>query len=154
VKRALTGLFFALGLSGPGAAENSDLVQDIEALNEALAILLRDPNSSITDTAFSNPELVVSLSATGGVWSVDGAPLSDGNLVLPINTLIALQFTATDLLYEMVFPQLDLSFDAIPGRIEVVHIEFEALGVFEGACVFTCGAAGAPLAFDVRALPD
>ncbi|MEX3014149.1 hypothetical protein [Gymnodinialimonas hymeniacidonis] len=148
--RILTPFLLALTLTHPAHAETPTLADDINALNEALQILFTDPDASITEQTGENPDLSISLRAQSGAWSTDDAPLTDGRLSLPVDTLIALQIMAMDLIYDMSFPQLALEFEAIPGRMEVVYIRFTQTGQYAGNCAHTCGSAGAPLVFDVH----
>ncbi len=149
--RQLLPILLALTLTHPAHAEDSPSVaDDINALNEALQILLTDPEDTFTDPNGEPPDLTISLRAQSGTLATDDAPLTDGRLSLPVDTTIALQIMAMDLIYEMSFPDLQLEFEAIPGRLEVVYIRFTQTGQYAGNCVYTCGSAGAPLVFDVH----
>ncbi|WP_224813742.1 hypothetical protein [Hasllibacter sp. MH4015] len=149
--RHLLPLLLALTLTHPAHADDTPTVaDDINALNEALQILLTDPGDTFADPDGTPPDITISLRAQAGTWSTDDAPLTDGRLSLPVDTAIALHIMAMDLIYEMSFPDLQLEFEAIPGRLEVVYIRFAQTGQYAGNCAYTCGSAGAPLVFDVR----
>ncbi len=148
--RILTPLLLALTLTHPSQADETPTIADINALNEALQILLTDPEDTFANPDGTLPDLTISLRAQAGQWTTDDAPLTDGRLSLPVDTTIALQIMAMDLIYEMSFPDLELDFEAIPGRLEVVYIRFAQTGQYAGNCAYTCGSAGAPLVFDVH----
>lgn len=150
MKEAIAGVCLALSFSSVASAQSNDAAGAIEALNDALQIILGVPENDGQSLDMPDVELMVSLSASNGTWLVDDIPLPDARLVLPVDTLIALQVTSTDLLYDMSFAELGLEFSAIPGRIEGVMLMVHTAGLYHGVCKQTCGSAGAPLAFDVQ----
>ena len=132
------------------------LIEDIDALHEtvgaaslskkALELLSAPPPEPMAD-------LTILLFAEADVWSVryaehEGLAAPAGEVVLPEGATVELRPTAADLVYEMSFPDLGLSFDALPGRIGVVRFETAKAGLFTGECRI-CGAKGAPLTLRV-----
>ena len=129
----------------PASRNAPDVANEIlnNALEESLALLLSTPGD------IPEAELDLSLSANDGIWSLNGAMLQSNAIVVPVGVTIAIRVTAVDTIYDMKFPELELEFAAIPGRIETIYIKFFQTGQYSGDCL-QCGPAGAPLTFVVR----
>ena len=143
---ARQALALCLALVAPATARSDDLAADTRRLGDIVTALTGPPG----DPALPEPELRVVLTATDGHWSADGQLLQDDRLVLPADMVILLEVTASDLLYEMEFPELGVTFTGVPGRIEAVLLEDLEPGIYFGDCRVTCGSRGAPLVLDIR----
>lgn len=64
----------------------------------------------------------------------------DNRVVLPIKTHIRVLITAADVLHSWAVPSLGVKCDAVPGRLNQVHLFLKREGVFYGQCSELCGA--------------
>lgn len=64
----------------------------------------------------------------------------DNRVVLPIKTHIRVLITAADVLHSWAIPSLGVKCDAVPGRLNQVHVFLKREGVFYGQCSELCGA--------------
>ena len=66
---------------------------------------------------------------------------TDNRVVIPANTVIRLQVTASDVLHAWAMPSFGVKIDAVPGRLNEVWIPPVAReGVYYGQCSELCGA--------------
>ena len=63
----------------------------------------------------------------------------DNRLVLPTNTHIRVCITSADVLHSWAVPSLGVKIDACPGRLNIVSIYIDRVGVFYGQCSEICG---------------
>jgi cytochrome c oxidase subunit II len=87
---------------------------------EFTAIMLRD--DEITDKA-KTPRLL----------SVDN------EVVVPVNALVRVQVTASDVLHSFTLPSFGFKVDAVPGRLNETWFRPEKIGVYYGQCSELCG---------------
>jgi cytochrome c oxidase subunit 2 len=64
---------------------------------------------------------------------------TDNRVVLPANTNIKVQVTASDVLHSWAMPSLGIKIDAVPGRLNEVWININEPGVYYGQCSELCG---------------
>jgi cytochrome c oxidase subunit 2 len=78
----------------------------------------------------------------------------DNEVVLPINKVVRLQITASDVMHSWGVPALGFTMDAIPGRLNEIWVKIEREGVYHGQCRELCGQRHAYMAITVRAVSD
>ncbi len=64
---------------------------------------------------------------------------TDYRVVLPVNTKIKVQLTATDVLHAWTVPSFGVKLDAVPGRLNETWFEANQTGLFYGQCSELCG---------------
>lgn len=60
-------------------------------------------------------------------------------MVLPVDTKIKVQLTASDVLHAWTVPAFGVKLDAVPGRLNETWFEANQTGVFYGQCSELCG---------------
>lgn len=160
IGRSLIALMVLVVCAGTVAATDakppSDLVQYLdESQRIAEAIELQIAGSTtqpkdILENAPPPPENWATAVAKEGEWSTtkwSGDFIdADANVIaIQIGKVVELTMTSSDLIYEMSFPDLNIKFDAIPGRISVITLQPHAPGRFIGQCSGACGQSDAPL---------
>lgn len=81
---------------------------------------------------------------------------TDNPLLLPVNTVIRVFITSSDVIHSWAIPALGIKIDACPGRINEVVFTVYRLGTLYGQCSEICGENHAfmPIEILVFALPD
>jgi len=64
---------------------------------------------------------------------------TDTKVVLPIDTNIAIQTTAADVLHSWAVPALGVKIDAVPGRLNETWVRITKPGIYYGQCSELCG---------------
>jgi cytochrome c oxidase subunit 2 len=64
---------------------------------------------------------------------------TDNAVVLPVDTDIRLQITATDVLHSWAMPAFGVKMDAVPGRLNETWFRIEKPGTYYGQCSELCG---------------
>ena len=64
---------------------------------------------------------------------------TDNHVVIPANTNVRVQVTATDVLHSWAMPSAGLKIDAVPGRLNEIWVNFEQPGMYYGQCSELCG---------------
>jgi cytochrome c oxidase subunit II len=64
---------------------------------------------------------------------------TDYRLVVPVNTKIKVQLTASDVLHSWTVPSFGLKLDAVPGRLNETWFSVDRVGTFYGQCSELCG---------------
>ncbi len=64
---------------------------------------------------------------------------TDNQVVVPVDTKIRLQVTASDVIHSWAVPAFGIKIDAIPGRLNEAWFEAKETGVFYGQCSELCG---------------
>ncbi len=64
---------------------------------------------------------------------------TDNQVVVPVDTKIRLQVTASDVIHSWAVPAFGIKIDAVPGRLNEVWFEATETGVFYGQCSELCG---------------
>lgn len=64
---------------------------------------------------------------------------ADNALVLPVDTVIRIQVTASDVLHSFAVPAFGVKTDAVPGRLNETWAKIEKPGIYYGQCSELCG---------------
>jgi cytochrome c oxidase subunit 2 len=64
---------------------------------------------------------------------------TDTKVVVPVNKIIRMQITASDVLHSWAVPAFGVKKDAIPGRLNETWFKPEKTGIFYGMCSELCG---------------
>lgn len=64
---------------------------------------------------------------------------TDLRLVVPVNTKIKVQLTASDVIHAWTVPAFGVKLDAVPGRLNQTWFEADEVGTFYGQCSELCG---------------
>jgi len=75
----------------------------------------------------------------------------DNEAVVPVNKVVVLQVTATDVIHSFVIQSFGIRIDAVPGRLNETWFKAEREGIYYGQCSKICGKDHAfmPIAFRV-----
>ncbi len=81
---------------------------------------------------------------------------TDYRVVLPVNTKIKVQLTASDVIHAWTVPAFGVKLDAVPGRLNETWFEANQTGVFYGQCSELCGKDHAymPIAVEIVSKED
>jgi cytochrome c oxidase subunit II len=85
----------------------------------------------------------------------DGPKLlaADNRMVVPANTPLRIQTTASDVIHAFAVPSLWFKLDAVPGRLNEKALIINKPGVYFGQCSELCGARHAFMPIVIEALP-
>jgi len=64
---------------------------------------------------------------------------ADTAIVVPVNTNVRIQTTATDVIHSFALPALGVKMDAVPGRLNETWFNAQKEGVYFGQCSELCG---------------
>ena len=78
----------------------------------------------------------------------------DNELVVPVNKVVRVQTTATDVIHAFAVPSFGIKIDAIPGRLNETWYKAEREGVYYGQCSELCGKNHAYMPITVRVVSD
>jgi cytochrome c oxidase subunit II len=78
---------------------------------------------------------------------------TDNAVVLPVDTTIAVQVTASDVLHSWAVPALGVKVDAVPGRLNESWVRITKPGVYYGQCSELCGKDHAFMPIEIHAVP-
>ncbi len=78
----------------------------------------------------------------------------DNELVVPVNKVVRVQTTATDVIHAFAVPSFGIKIDAIPGRLNETWFKAEREGVYYGQCSELCGKNHAYMPITVRVVSD
>jgi cytochrome c oxidase subunit 2 len=78
----------------------------------------------------------------------------DNEMVVPVNKVIRVQTTATDVIHAFAVPSFGIKIDAIPGRLNETWFKAEREGVYYGQCSELCGKNHAFMPITVRVVSD
>lgn len=76
----------------------------------------------------------------------------DNEAVVPINEVVAVQLTSSDVIHAFGIPSFGVRMDAIPGRLNQTWFKIEKEGVYYGQCFFICGKDHAYMPIVIRAV--
>jgi cytochrome c oxidase subunit 2 len=82
----------------------------------------------------------------GGKWT-------KGVLHIPAGTPVDIVVTSRDVIHSFWIPRLAGKIDAIPGRVNVLRLQADAPGRYEGTCAEFCGVGHTSMRFEVVAHP-
>lgn len=77
---------------------------------------------------------------------------TDTPIVLPIDTNIAIQITAGDVLHAWTVPAFGVKLDAVPGRLNETWVRIEKPGIYYGQCSELCGKDHSYMPIEVHAV--
>ena len=63
----------------------------------------------------------------------------DNELVVPVNTFVRVQVTASDVLHAFSVPAFGIKMDGVPGRLNETYFKAEREGLYYGQCSELCG---------------
>ena len=77
---------------------------------------------------------------------------TDEAVVLPVDTNILIQVTASDVLHAFAVPAFGIKTDAVPGRLNETWVKIEKPGTYYGQCSELCGKDHGFMPIEVRAV--
>lgn len=77
---------------------------------------------------------------------------TDNEVVLPVDTVIRIQVTASDVIHAWTIPAFGVKKDAVPGRLNEAWFKISKPGVYYGQCSEICGNGHAYMPIRVRAV--
>ena len=78
----------------------------------------------------------------------------DNELVVPVNKVVRVQTTGTDVIHSFAVPAFGIKIDAIPGRLNETWFKATKTGMFYGQCSELCGRDHAFMPIAVRVVTD
>lgn len=116
----------------------------------------------IEDDVFTNPEKKAAAEAEltnflGWPAKLNARLLdTDNRMVVPVNTKIKVQLTASDVIHAWTVPAFGVKLDAVPGRMNVLWFEVDQPGTYYGQCSELCGKDHAymPIAVEAVSIED
>lgn len=78
---------------------------------------------------------------------------TDNMVVLPVDTNIAIEVTAADVLHSFAVPAFGVKKDAVPGRLNQTWVRINEPGTYYGQCSELCGTGHAYMPIEIRAVP-
>jgi cytochrome c oxidase subunit 2 len=78
----------------------------------------------------------------------------DNEMVVPVNKIIRVQTTASDVIHSFAVPSFGIKLDAVPGRLNETWFKAEREGVYYGQCSQLCGRDHAFMPIAVRVVSD
>lgn len=81
----------------------------------------------------------------------DGPLTTTDRLYIPAGQPVVVEITSEDVIHSFWVPRLAGKMDAIPGHTNLLRIEADAPGVFDGLCAEFCGLEHSTMRFDVMA---
>ena len=78
---------------------------------------------------------------------------TDNRVVVPTDTNIKIQVTASDVLHSWAMPSMGVKIDAVPGRLNETWINVSEPGVYYGQCSEICGVMHGFMPITIEALP-
>ncbi|MDJ0930263.1 cytochrome c oxidase subunit II [Breoghania sp.] len=79
---------------------------------------------------------------------------TDYDVVVPVNKVVKVQVTSTDVIHSFALPAFGVKVDAIPGRLNETWFKPEAPGVYYGQCSELCGKDHAFMPIVIRVVTD
>lgn len=78
----------------------------------------------------------------------------DNEMVVPVNKVIRIQVTSTDVLHAWAVPAFGVKVDAVPGRLNELWFRAERPGIYYGQCSELCGRDHAFMPIAVRVVSE
>jgi cytochrome c oxidase subunit 2 len=78
----------------------------------------------------------------------------DNELVVPVNKVVRVQTTGSDVIHSFAVPSFGIKIDAIPGRLNETWFKAEREGIYYGQCSELCGKDHAFMPIAVRVLNE
>jgi len=107
--------------------------------------------------AGSSEALTIDVNGEQYLWRYDypGGAFSYYEMVVPTNTTVVLNLTATDVIHSWWIPKLGGKMDAVPGFVNKTWFKISKPGLYSGQCAELCGSGHADMRARVRAVsPD
>jgi cytochrome c oxidase subunit 2 len=79
---------------------------------------------------------------------------ADNPMVVPVNKVVRLQATASDVIHAWTIPSFGVKIDAVPGRLNEIWFKATREGVYYGQCSELCGKDHAFMPIEVRVVSD
>ena len=79
---------------------------------------------------------------------------TDYDVIVPVNKIVRVQVTSTDVIHSFAMPAFGVKVDAIPGRLNETWFKAEEPGVYYGQCSELCGKDHAFMPIVIRAVSD
>ncbi|ARN82794.1 cytochrome c oxidase subunit II [Methylocystis bryophila] len=76
----------------------------------------------------------------------------DNEAVVPVNEVVKVQVTSSDVIHAFGIPSFAVRMDAIPGRLNETWFKIDKPGVYYGECYFICGKDHAYMPIAIRAV--
>jgi cytochrome c oxidase subunit II len=105
----------------------------------------------------SSKVLTIDVNGQQYLWRYDypGGAFSYYELVVPIDTTVVLDLTASDVIHSWWIPKLGGKMDAVPGYVNKTWFKISEPGTYIGQCAELCGSGHADMRARVRAVtPD
>ena len=78
----------------------------------------------------------------------------DNEVVVPVNTLVRVLVTASDVIHAFAMPAFGVKTDAVPGRVNETWFKAEKKGLYYGQCSELCGKDHAYMPIAIRVVSD
>lgn len=78
---------------------------------------------------------------------------TDNAVILPVDTTIRVQVTASDVLHSWAMPALGVKKDAVPGRLNETWLRIDKPGIYYGQCSEICGTGHSFMPIMIKAIP-
>jgi len=78
----------------------------------------------------------------------------DNDMVVPVNKVVRVQVTASDVIHSFAVPSFGIKIDAVPGRLNETWFKATKEGVYYGQCSELCGKNHAYMPIAVRVVSD
>jgi len=79
---------------------------------------------------------------------------TDNPVVVPVNKIVKIIVTASDVLHAWTIPSFGAKIDAVPGRLNEIWFKADKKGVYYGQCSELCGKDHAFMPIEVRVVSD
>jgi len=79
---------------------------------------------------------------------------ADHALVVPVNKVVRVQTTGSDVIHSFAMPAFGIKIDAIPGRLNETWFKADRVGVYYGQCSKLCGKDHAFMPIAIRVVTD
>nr|UHA55335.1 cytochrome c oxidase subunit II [Dimorphopteryx sp. 1 GYN-2021] len=77
----------------------------------------------------------------------------DNNMIVPMNSMIRLTVSSSDVIHSWAMPSLGKKIDAVPGRLNQINLMINRPGLYFGQCSEICGANHSFMPIVVEAIP-
>ncbi len=78
----------------------------------------------------------------------------DNPIYVPVNKVVEVQTTGSDVIHSWALPQMGVKMDAVPGRVNTTWFKATKTGVYYGQCSELCGAKHAYMPIEVHVVSD
>jgi cytochrome c oxidase subunit II len=79
---------------------------------------------------------------------------ADEPMVVPVNKIVKVQVTASDVIHAFAMPAFGLKLDAVPGRLNETYFKAEREGMYQGQCSLICGNDHAYMPINIRVVSE